>query len=390
MSPSPRPQASPDSWGDPDSSDERCISTASAASDETSSPNKNCIDYDLSSDTYYDTAGTDVMDRVDIPSLLELTQRMEKHYRSDETSSATDIIADAGVDTTSDSGTAANESGVLCVFRRLGKGKVFNRVAESSLNITVLEGVAESLDWQKTSAASKYFPLKPRSNDRAVLFQSTKHYSELRERFPQFSSSLTEVRAPTPEKTIVQMFAEQVLVDSSLNCDTVCLGDVFITSSGLELEVTSPRLPCAAVDTVHGNMYGTAGVRQICATNGLAGFFCRVLQAGTLGSGDKLRLKCRPHPQWTMRRLSLMVFGETDARYKVLRWPGTVEEMALLCHPATGLAESNWRERLVPLLKQATVRKSRERSALLLVPLLLGPAIHGLLACAVLAYSRSC
>jgi hypothetical protein len=56
------------------------------------SPRKSCTEYELSEDTY-DTAGTDVMDGdCDIPSLMELTQRMEDHYSSDEDETKSTVL----------------------------------------------------------------------------------------------------------------------------------------------------------------------------------------------------------------------------------------------------------------------------------------------------------
>jgi hypothetical protein len=59
---------------------------------ERDSPRKSCTEYQLSADNN-DTAGTDVMDgdTCDIPSLMEMTQRMEDHYSSDDDETTTKV-----------------------------------------------------------------------------------------------------------------------------------------------------------------------------------------------------------------------------------------------------------------------------------------------------------
>jgi MOSC domain-containing protein YiiM len=46
------------------------------------------------------------------------------------------------------------------------------------------------------------------------------------------------------------------------------------------------------------------------AFHGLAGWFCKVLSAeGDVCEGDRLVLSERPHPTWTMARVSNVVYG---------------------------------------------------------------------------------
>lgn len=60
-------------------------------------------------------------------------------------------------------------------------------------------------------------------------------------------------------------------------------------------------------------------VRAHCAATGRAGFFLRILQEGDVQEGDVLKVVERPWPQWTLARVSHLVYG---AAAKILRLKG--------------------------------------------------------------------
>ena len=116
-----------------------------------------------------------------------------------------------------------------------------------------------------------------------------------------------------------------------LSCDSLCIGDVLHVygpdgqrRGELQLQVSQPRRPCAEVDKKHGRIYSQQGVRAECARTGLAGWLCRVLTPGEIGSGDSLRLVRRVHPQWSLRTVSHLLYSEAeDSAYTIAAWPGT-------------------------------------------------------------------
>jgi MOSC domain-containing protein YiiM len=68
------------------------------------------------------------------------------------------------------------------------------------------------------------------------------------------------------------------------------------------------------MDDVHGRTYSVHGTRAHCARTGWGGAFFRVLGAGgSVMEGDAVRLAARPHPAWSTRRVSELLYGSDAA-----------------------------------------------------------------------------
>ena len=197
--------------------------------------------------------------------------------------------------------------------------------------------------------------------ERAILFQSIEHYQELSTdphtssyfhmkdpelpQSEQSSNTSSENDADLPDTR----FGEQILVEGC-NASQICIGDVFAfvdpmaTANetadndhgvGLVVEVTSPRLACADIDTKCGSPFGCKGLRRHVNTNGLAGWFARVLKAGDVRDGMTLVRIARPHPQWTLANTAKALYGECyDNQYHNLcwaQWNRSKQELEELC-----------------------------------------------------------
>ena len=169
-------------------------------------------------------------------------------------------------------------------------------------------------------------------NDRALCCQSPQQLEQLARDFPTLGASF---RVPAA-------FGQNLTVDG-LDCCSLCVGDVFVVEDtrgqrrSLLLEVSSPRRPCCEVDQNHGKIYKQSGVRAHCARTGLAGWFFRVKSPGQIALGDTLRLAARPRPEWSLARISHLIYDEhSNSKYDVPRFSGTEEELRML---ATGLPE---------------------------------------------------
>ena len=184
--------------------------------------------------------------------------------------------------------------------------------------------------------------------DRALLCQSIENYNLLKERFPNQKETL---QSPN--------FAENVLIEGLLGKD-ICIGDKFnvIRDNGngheeitAVLEVSNPRRPCYKIKMKH-----TDEVCMHTASNGLAGWFFRVIEEGTMKIGDRIVLRERIHPKWNLYRISNLMYCETNLSYEIPRWTGTDEEIEEILN-LKELGIFRWKEVLMKFVEQ---REERE------------------------------
>jgi MOSC domain-containing protein YiiM len=194
------------------------------------------------------------------------------------------------------------------------------------------DGLAGSSDWHRDKQVAARLTLT-NPTDRSILIQTKEHLSELVATFPELKSSL---EAPCS-------FGQNLLISGDLTAKTVCIGDVLhVVRPGINgtpdqivgiLQVSNPRLPCFKVDYKHktsqpGEPSAAVTVRGKCAASGLGGFFCRVLQPGSIAPTDRLVVAQRPHTQWTLARISELMYGGINAKQAELRvWRGTEEQL---------------------------------------------------------------
>ncbi len=86
---------------------------------------------------------------------------------------------------------------------------------------------------------------------------------------------------------------------------TVCLGDRVRVGTAL-LEVSQGRMPCWKLNDRFGVKDMSLRVQQ----SGRTGWYYRVLEEGVLAAGDSFELIARPHPQWSVARLSEVLFDK--------------------------------------------------------------------------------
>ena len=160
---------------------------------------------------------------------------------------------------------------------------------------------------------------------RALCFQCEEHHERL---FRAELDQALALKLPLPTTILWGMFGENIFVgngsskDAVASSSTLCVGDILgvIASKKRKrkrrtvvLEITSPRRPCHKVDATLGKTPGVGGVRQLCATMGLAGFLCRVVEEGELDDGDKLGVISRPYPQFSLEKVSNLLYGMPGA-----------------------------------------------------------------------------
>lgn len=92
-------------------------------------------------------------------------------------------------------------------------------------------------------------------------------------------------------------FGENIAT-SGLTEETVAIGDVFALGTAL-IEVSQGRQPCWRLN----ERFGRRDMAREVQTSGRTGWYYRVLEPGIVGSGDRLILRDRRSPEWTLARL---------------------------------------------------------------------------------------
>lgn len=83
----------------------------------------------------------------------------------------------------------------------------------------------------------------------------------------------------------------------------LCLGDELRIGTA-RLQVVQGRQPCWKLNDRFGVPDMARRVQQTMRT----GWYCRVLEPGTVGAGDAIDLVARPWPQWTLARLLELLY----------------------------------------------------------------------------------
>ena len=89
----------------------------------------------------------------------------------------------------------------------------------------------------------------------------------------------------------------------------ICVGDVVRFGNAL-LQVSQGRQPCWKLNC----RFARSDMAFLVQTSGRAGCYYRVLKAGVAAAGDHLRLVERPCPDWTLKRITGLLYHDTDDR----------------------------------------------------------------------------
>jgi len=164
-------------------------------------------------------------------------------------------------------------------------------------------------------------------------------------------------------------FGENIDVDGEkFTAELLCVGDILEVMRDDKVvcifQITSPRWPCFKIDIKHSKTLTksdfTEKVRAYCGETGLAGIFCKVIQEGTIKIGDKLILKERIHNEWTLSRVSNLLYGgENKKKCLIERFQGTEEELQSLLK-LKELAAFEWKDRLEKYIEKRNEKKKDE------------------------------
>lgn len=122
--------------------------------------------------------------------------------------------------------------------------------------------------------------------EKAVHHYAADHMDYWRQTFPEDA-----------DKFMPGCFGENIST-IGLNEQNLCLGDMLAMGSAT-VQICQGRQPCWKLNAHTGNPRMAAVFQQTART----GWYYRVLQAGTVRSGDTVRLMERPCPDWSLQRV---------------------------------------------------------------------------------------
>lgn len=117
--------------------------------------------------------------------------------------------------------------------------------------------------------------------------------------YPAWRSELADVLSGDP--FAFGAFGENLTVLGLLEPD-VCIGDTF-TVGDVVAQVSQPRQPCWKL----ARKWRIKDLTARAVATGRTGWYFRVLQEGRVTSGDRLILRDRPHPTWTIATANLVM-----------------------------------------------------------------------------------
>lgn len=139
-------------------------------------------------------------------------------------------------------------------------------------------------------------------------------------------------------------FGENLVVEGATEAD-ICHGDRWRIGEVL-LEVSQARLPCWKLNV----RFDVRDMARRVQTSGRTGWYFRVLEPGQIAPGDRASLAERPHPDWSLDRVSRVLYRDTldgAALEALAALPGLPEPLRKLARRRidSGRVE-DWRLRL--------------------------------------------
>jgi MOSC domain-containing protein YiiM len=168
--------------------------------------------------------------------------------------------------------------------------------------------------------------------DKAVHHYAFDHYAAWRAEL-----------GPLPLLQAAGAFGENIST-RGLDETSVCLGDRFRLGSTL-LEVSQGRQPCWKLN----DRFGIPDMAVRVQGSGRSGWYYRVLLPGHAAAGDALLLLERPHPDWPLQRLAMLLYRrvlDPATLESALRLPLVPSWRRLIEHRLDSRCVEDWTRRI--------------------------------------------
>lgn len=141
---------------------------------------------------------------------------------------------------------------------------------------------------------------RPGDVDRALMHYCSEHYPLWRSEQPQSAHHFT-----------LGSFGEN-LVSRSANEHNICIGDVLSIGDEVLVQVSEPRAPCFKLNL----RFDIKNMSRLSEDLGRTGWYYRVIRTGVIQQGDRIVLRERSHPKWTIANVQKYMYHDrvnTDA-----------------------------------------------------------------------------
>lgn len=136
-----------------------------------------------------------------------------------------------------------------------------------------------------------------------------------------------------PALAMAGAFGENIST-SGLTESEACIGDRFRLGTAL-VEIAQGRQPCWK----QAHRLGRPGIVAAMVRSGKSGWYYRVIEEGAVAAGDVLELVARPHPEWSVERVTALLIAGLGKRQ-----PHAARDLARLA-----VLSENWRIRAAKL-----------------------------------------
>lgn len=126
--------------------------------------------------------------------------------------------------------------------------------------------------------------------EKAVHQFAVSNYARLAEQFPERAQAF------------VPGAIGENLSTADLDESSVCIGDVFALGTA-RIQLSQPRTPCWKIDA----RFGLEGITAFVASQGIAGWYYRAIEAGAVQLGDNLHLLDRTPASMTVQQFNELV-----------------------------------------------------------------------------------
>jgi MOSC domain-containing protein YiiM/ferredoxin-NADP reductase len=139
---------------------------------------------------------------------------------------------------------------------------------------------------------------RPGDLDKALMHYCSQHYASWRSEPAQCA-----------QRFALGSFGEN-LVSSTANERNICIGDIISIGEEVLVQVSEPRGPCFKLN----HRFNVKNMSRLSQDLGRTGWYYRVIRGGYIQEGDRIALRERSYPRWTIENVQKYLYREVRNR----------------------------------------------------------------------------